>query len=115
MQLSDFNQRITVQKGVIHPDFYGEDHSFSNFYSCFASVKEKSLAENIKEGNLVQDEILEFVIRDCRKLKELSSDSFQILFQERIYDILTIDHDQFKGRYLRITARRRKTDGHSAV
>lgn len=115
MQLSDFNQRITIQKGVIHPDFYGEDHSFSDFYSCFTSVKEKSLAENVRDGNLVQDEILEFSVRDCSKLKELSSDAFQILFKEQIYDILAIDHDQFKGRYLRITAKRRKHDGYSAA
>lgn len=104
--IAEFNQRITIQKGAVSSDFFQETSSFSDYYSCFAQVQEKSLSENIRDGNTVLDETMEFTIRSCHKVKEMNSVDYRILFQDRVFDILAIDHDRFSNRLLRITARR---------
>lgn len=104
--ITEFNQRITIQKGELASDFFQESRSFFDFYSCFSQLREKSLSENVRDGNTTQDETLEFTIRSCQKSKELNSIDYRILFRGRIYDIVAIDHDKFTNRIIRITARR---------
>lgn len=105
-----YNQKITIQKGEVSSDFFEDAISFSAFYTCFACIKEKSLAENVRDGNLTQDETLTFEIRWCQKVRNLTSDGYQLIFNERVYDIMAIDHQSFKNRTITIIARRRSKE-----
>lgn len=54
----------------------------------------------------VEDGKVDFTIRYCKKAAGINSTGFRILFQGEIYDILGVDHKNYKKKCLKYSCRK---------
>ena len=95
MDISKLNQRILIQKGVSKTDEVGNVlRQWQDFYSCFASVK--------TTGGKEEQQTVSFTVRFCRKLAELSSVEYRVVFREKFYNIVQVDFADYGGKMIRI-------------
>lgn len=54
----------------------------------------------------MEDADISFTVRFCRAAESVSSSGFSIVFREELYDILAIDHLNYKKRALEFRCRK---------
>lgn len=97
MDISLLNQKIMVQKNTITVDEIGNHlNTWEDFYSCHATVSGESPSESTAAGTVVDNTKVDFTIRWCKSVSQITSDGFRILYGDEIYNILGIDHMNFK-------------------
>lgn len=102
MNISEINQKITIQHSHSICDNIGNiSFQWTDYYSCFANVCEKSGEENVK-GDILESETITFSIRYCKLLSFLSPISFRVIFQHKIYNIRSIDFMNYKHKTIKI-------------
>lgn len=97
MDISLLNQKITVQKNTVTVDEIGNHlNTWEDFYSCHATVSGESPSESTAAGMVVDNTKADFTVRWCKSVSQITSDGFRILYGDEIYNILGIDHMNFK-------------------
>lgn len=97
MDISLLNQKIMVQKNTITVDEIGNHlNTWEDFYSCHATVSGESPSESTAAGMVVDNTKVDFTVRWCKSVSQITSDGFRILYSDEIYNILGIDHMNFK-------------------
>ena len=90
MDIGSMQQRIILQKHILHTDEIGNHQShWEKFYSCFAYVHLASGKENVT---------------DIEKLREINKKQYRILFENEVYNIICVDDVQFTHKKLKLTA-----------
>ena len=86
MDIALMNVRITFQKNEVVTDKIGNHkNAWSDFYSCYATVSGEGGSEKAVAGLVVED----------------SDISFTVLFDGAVYNIVSIDHMNFKKKCLK--------------
>ena len=62
--------------------------------------------EKAVAGTTVEDADISFTVRFCRTAEAVSSSGFRIVFREELYDILAVDHLNYKKRALKFRCRK---------
>lgn len=110
MNVALMNVRITLQRNTTAVDDIGNHLAqWEDYYSCSATVSGESGAESVQAGTTVDSTTIDFTVRYCRASKEVNPTEFRILFNGEIYNILSIDHMNYKRKALKFrcqTARR---------
>ena len=102
MNISKLNQRIQIQKGVSKTDEAGNViQHWQDFYSCFASVKTTGGKERQK-GDTEEQQTVSFTVRFCKRLAELSSVEYRVVFRGKFYNIVQVDFADYGGKMIRI-------------
>lgn len=100
------NRRITFQYKPIsksREDEVGyQNTGWQDFYSCWAAVHTASGSESWQNGERVQENVVAFKVRACKRLAEINTTEFRIAFGDRYYDIVAIDDMLFAGSLLNI-------------
>ena len=104
--ISRFNEWITFQKNTVIVDKYGNHKSaWTDDYSCHAYVstwqKEETELAGIKEGRSVT-----FEVRYCSELADISSDHYQIVFRDEVYNIQSVADMNYQKSVIRLKAER---------
>ena len=111
MDISKLNQRIQIQKAVSKTDEVGNViQQWQDFYSCFASVKTTGGKERQK-GDTEEQQTVSFTVRFCRKLAELSSVEYRVVFRGKIYNILHVDFSDYGSKTVKIKAESEESYG----
>lgn len=104
MDIALLNVRITFQKNTVSVDAIG-NHSavWQDFYSCYATLggETRSNTEQSAAGTVVDHGDASFTVRYCEALKGVSTTAYRILFLDELYDIIAIDHMNFKKKCLK--------------
>ena len=104
MDISKLNQRIQIQKAILKTDEVGNViQQWQDFYSCFASVNTAGGKERQK-GDTEEQQTVSFTVRFCRKLAELSSVEYRVVFREKFYNIVQVDFADYGGKTVKIKA-----------
>lgn len=104
MDISKLNQRIKIQKGVSKTDEVGNVlRQWQDFYSCFASIKTTGGKER-QSGDTEEQHSVSFTVRFCKKLSELSTVDYRIVFREKAYNIIQVDFADYDGKTVKIKA-----------
>lgn len=99
METSLLNVRITFQKNTVAVDEIGNHRNeWTDVYSCHATVSGESPSENTAAGMIVDDSKIDFTVRWCRAVAVMTNTGYRILYRDGIYNILGIDHMNFKRR-----------------
>lgn len=102
MNIALLNVSIIFQKNAVIVDADGNHIlSWENFYSCYATVSGEGGMEKSVAGAVVDDSDLSLSVRYCKKTAEVTNTGFRILFQGEIYNILSVDHMNYKRRMLK--------------
>jgi len=102
MDIALLNVRITFQKGTVAADAIGNrTNGWENYYSCHATVSGEGGSEKAVAGQTVEDVDITFTVRYCQKAAAVTADGFRILFRGEVYNIVAVDHLNFKKKALK--------------
>ena len=103
MDIALLNVKITLQKSSVTVDNIGNHlTNWTDFYSCFATVSNEAPSENTSAGVLVDNSKMNFTVRYCRKMAEVNSTNYRVMFDGEIYEILGVDHMNFKKKAVKL-------------
>ena len=97
------NIKITVQKSAVTVDKIGNHKAeWQDFYTCFATVGNESPSEETAAGTVVDNSKINFTVRWCAVVSEINSTGNRVKYDGEIYDILGIDHMNFKKKSVKL-------------
>ena len=103
MDVALLNVRIMIQENQVVTDEIGNHkNTWSDYYSCFATVSNESQSEDTSAGVVIDNSKIDFTIRWCRLASQIDAEHFRIRYAGEIYNILGIDHMNFKKRSIKL-------------
>ena len=102
MKVSLLNEKILFQKSAVVSDAIGNHkNEWEDYYSCFATIGAEGGNEKSEAGQTVDGASITFTVRCCSQLVDIVSTGFRILFRGEIYNILLVDHMNYKKKSLK--------------
>ena len=103
MDIALLNRKITVQKNTVVADEIGNHISkWDDFYSCYATISGESPNESTSAGTVVDNTKADFSVRWCKAVSEVTPDGYRVVYNDEIYNILGIDHQNFKKKSVKL-------------
>ena len=112
MDVAALRSKVTFQKNETVTDKYGNHkNAWTDYYTCFATIGGEGLASSKEEqvaGTTVEDFSMTVSVRYCRKAAAIDSTHFRVMFMGEIYNIVNIDHMNFRKKSLKFTCRKER-------
>ncbi len=107
MDIALFNEKITIEVNETKVDEIGNHTSrWSTYYKCFATISEESGSEKEEAGQTISEESICFTVRYCNLLSFLNTKNYRVIFHDSIYNIESIDHNNYKKKSLKIKCKK---------
>lgn len=107
MKISLLNEKILIQKAVVKADVIGNrKNAWEDYLTCFATISGESGKEVSTAGTTVEDADIAFTVRWCGDISEVNSTGYRIVFRNEIYNILLIDHMNYKKKSIKLKCRK---------
>ena len=107
MNIALLNTRIVVQRNALITDRYGNHkNAWEPYWSCYATVSGETPKEDSEAGQIVDDSRVDFTIRYCRASAAITSTGFRVLFRGELYDILGVNHKNYKRKAIKLLCRK---------
>lgn len=110
MEIGLLNVHITIQKNAVVSDAIGNrTNAWEDYYSCHATVSGEAgtqTSESEVAGNVVDNSDISFTVRWCEKAKAVDSTGYHIIFEGDFYDILAVDHMNYKKKCIKFKCRK---------
>ena len=107
MNITAMNVKITFQKNDVVIDKIGNHtNKWVDYYACYATVSGESGTEQAIVGESVENIQICFTVRYCRKISDVSSTKYRIIFNDELYDIVSVDHFSYAKKYLKCKCRK---------
>ena len=99
MKVTGFRVRIMIQKNVTETDRYGNHKSvWTDHFSCWSSAAEQTGDESEEASQTREKDRMDFTVRYCSEMAEVTSKCYRILLDGRIYNITHVDDMGFRKR-----------------
>ena len=112
MDVAALRSKVTFQKNETVTDKYGNHkNAWTDYYTCFATIGGEGLASSKEEqtaGTTVEDFSMTVSVRYCQKVAAIDSTHFRVMFMGEIYNIVNIDHMNFRKKSLKFTCRKER-------
>ena len=103
MDVALLNVRIDIQQSKAEVDDVGNHtNAWTDYYSCAATVSGETPSESAEAGTIVDSSKIDFTIRWCKKASAITSDGYRVVYNEDIYNIIGIDHMNFKRKAMKL-------------
>ena len=103
MEIALLNERITIQKNSVTVDGIGNHIlSWEDYFSCHATISNESPSEDTAAGTVVDNTKADFTVRWCKKVSEVTADRFRVVYAGEVYNILGLDHRNFKKKSVKL-------------
>ena len=107
MEIAALNVKVMFQKGTPVSDEIGNRANiWEDCFSCYATVSGEGGTENAVAGLTVENADCAFTVRWCKALDTVCSTGYRIAFAGEIYNILSIDHLNYKKKALKFKCRK---------
>ena len=110
MDIALMNEKVVFQKCSVVVDRIGNRRNeWTDEYCCFATIGGEGLAssrEGEAAGTVVEDVGMTVTVRFYEKVSGIRSVTHRILFRGEIYDIVNVDHLNFKKKCVKFTCRK---------
>ena len=102
MEIALLNVKVTFQKNSVAADDIGNRKNvWEDYYTCHATVSGEGGNEKAAAGLTVVDSDIAFTIRFCKRAAEVTADGFRILFGGETYNIVAVDHMNYRKKTLK--------------
>lgn len=102
MKVALLNEKILIQRTVVISDEIGNrKNSWEDYYSCFATISGESGNEQLEAGQNLDGVNISFTVRWCSAVSDIDSTGYRIVFYGDIYNILAVDHMNYKKKSLK--------------
>ena len=110
MHVALMNEKVTFQKNTVTTDAIGNHkNGWEDFYSCHATISGEGMASSKEKdvaGMVVEDAGMMVMIRYCQKALEIGTTTHRLIFRGEIYDIINVDHMNYKKKCLKFSCRK---------
>lgn len=110
MEVSLLNVKIVFQKNAVEVDGIGNHkNTWTDYYPCHATVSGEAgrqTSEADVAGMAADESDVSFTVRYCRKASVIDSTGYRVVFDGGVYDILAIDHMNYKKKCLKFKCRK---------
>ena len=110
MDAALLNERVVFQKNEVYVDGTGNHvNVWVDHYSCFATIGGEGLASSKEKeaaGMTVEDVSMTVNVRYCNALKDAVSTGYRVVFHGEVYDIVNVDHMNYKKKSLKFMCRK---------
>ena len=104
-----YNERITVQKSAVVSDrLQNRMNAWTDYYSCYAYASTYQFDEEQPKETTSPEQTVSFEVRWCHELRNIDSTHYRILFNGKIYNIISVDMMNYQRRIIRIRSRLEK-------
>ena len=112
MDVAALRSKVTFQKNETVTDKYGNHkNAWTDYYTCFVAIGGEGLASSREEqaaGTTVENFSMTVTVRYCRKAAGINSTGYRVMFMGELYNIVNIDHMNFRKRSLKFTCRKER-------
>ena len=109
MEITLLNTRITFQKNAVVTDKIGNrTNAWTDFYSCYATVSGEGGSEEVAAGIVVEHSDVSFTVRWCKAAAAVTSTGYRITMNGEIYNILAVDHQNYKRKSLKFRCQKER-------
>lgn len=107
MEIAALNVKIMFQKNVAVVDGIGNHlNVWKDYFPCYATVGGEGGGEMEVAGLTVPEVDIYFTVRFCRAVGAVTCTGYRICFQGELYNILSIDHLNFRNRAVKLKCRK---------
>ena len=102
MRISDLNRKITFQNKAVEVDEIGNHKSvWSDYLSTSSYISFQGKGEEVFLGMEVDRSDISFTVRFQNRLKNINTSEYRIIFEDEIYNIISIDFMNYKNRLIK--------------
>ena len=103
MQVGLLNERISLLSNATTVEEIGNyKQDWIEFYSCYAAISNETPQEVVQHGLIIDDSKITFTIRYSSDVKDLTSLYYRVRFKGRMYNIVGIEHMNYRKKSLKI-------------
>lgn len=107
MDISLLNEKIEIEVNEVTIDEIGNHtNSWKEYYSCFATISGESGNEKQEAGQTLEDTSICFTVRYCDLISKINTTNFRVLFRDEVYNIISIDHLNFKKKAIKLKCKK---------
>lgn len=107
MDIAAMNVRVAFQKNETVTDKYGNHkNAWTDYFTCYATIGGETGQEQAVVGETVENTDMNVTVRYCTETAAVISTKYRILFGDDIYDILAVDHLNYKKNALKFKCRK---------
>ena len=107
MDVAALNVRVTFQVNETVTDKYGNHkNTWTDYYSCYATISGENGKEQAVVGETVENTDMNITVRYCTETAAITSTKYRVMFADEIYDILAVDHLNYKKNALKFRCRK---------
>lgn len=108
MDIGALNVRIIFQKSTSVSDEVGNyTLQWSDYFSCYATISNGNGGETEK-AVVTETESFSFTVRYCKKAADVNTTQYRIFFNNKAYNIKSIDNMGFKKKSLKFRGERER-------
>ena len=102
MRVSDLNRKITFQNKNVEVDEIGNHKSvWMDYLTTSTYISFQGKGEEIFLGMEVDRSDISFTVRFQNRLKKINTSEYRILFDDEMYNIISIDFMNYKNRLIK--------------
>ena len=107
MDIAAMNIRVTIQKNDTVTDKYGNHkNAWTDYFSCYATISGENGQEQAVVGETVENTDMNVTVRYCKETGAVASTTHRVLLNGDIYDILAVDHLNYKKKAIKLKCRK---------
>ncbi len=109
MNIGLLNERIEIQKATVVTDDIGNRRStWEPYFECACTVGGESGKEVAAVAQVVEQVDVTFTVRSCTLTEAVTAGYFRINFHGDTYNIIAVDHMNYKHECLKFRCRKEK-------
>ena len=107
MRISDLNRKIIFQNKNVEVDEIGNHKSiWSDYLTTSSYISFQGKGEEVFLGMEIDKSDISFTVRFQNRLKNINTSEYRILFEDEMYNIVSIDFMNYKNRLIKFRCRK---------
>ena len=107
MRISDLNRKITFQNKNVEVDEIGNHKSvWMDYLTTSTYISFQGKGEEIFLGMEVDRSDISFTVKFQNRLKKINTSDYRILFEDKKYNIISIDFMNYKNIFIKFRCRK---------
>lgn len=107
MRISDLNRKIIFQNKNVEVDEIGNHRSiWSDYLTTSSYISFQGKGEEVFLGMEMDKSDISFTVRFQNRLKNINTSEYRILFEDEMYNIVSIDFMNYKNRLIKFRCRK---------
>ncbi|MGF3066953.1 phage head closure protein [Facklamia sp. P12950] len=107
MKIADLNRKIVFQSKTVEVDRIGNyKATWTDFLETSAYISFQGKGEEVFLGMEIDRSDISFTLRFQKRLKNINTSEYRIVFDDEKYNIISIDFMNYKNRFIKLRCKK---------